>query len=100
MQAEAAAEAKLKGPHAFPLERLLGIFWELHAATGEAALDSAERRDLQSADVLLQISSLVSLRFLSQASSLLVCTGLYPLTGVLLACPGPGHDCIDWFTGD
>jgi hypothetical protein len=68
VQAEAAAEAKLRGPHAFALERLLGIFWELRAAQGGGIPSAAaERADLQSADVLMQISSLVSLRFLSLA---------------------------------
>ena len=35
IQAEAAAEAKLKGPHAFPLERALATFWELRNALDE-----------------------------------------------------------------
>ena len=80
----------MKGPHAFPLERLLGIFWELHAATGDEAPDEAERRDLQSADVLMQISSLVSLRFLSQASS---CCSLLrcPLLRAMRGSHDPPH---------
>lgn len=66
MQAEAAAEAKLKGPHAFPLERALATFWELRNALDEEPASTAEQRDRQSGDLLTQISSLVSMRFLSQ----------------------------------
>ncbi|CAL8467061.1 g6597 [Coccomyxa elongata] len=69
-QAEAAAEAKLRGPHTFPLERLMGTYWELLYAQGEhqgVCPNAEEHRDALSADVFLQISSLVSLRFLSQA---------------------------------
>ncbi len=69
IKAEAAAEAKLRGPHTFPLERLMGTYWELLYAQGEhqgVCPNTEEHRDALSADVFLQISSLVSLRFLSQ----------------------------------
>lgn len=66
VQAEAAAEAKLKGPHAFPLERALATFWELRSALDEEPAGVAEQRDRQSGDLLTQISSLVAMRFLSQ----------------------------------
>ncbi|KAK9916502.1 hypothetical protein WJX75_003462 [Coccomyxa subellipsoidea] len=66
-QAESAAEAKLRGPHTFPLERLMATYWELRYAQGDTCPNSEEHQDAQSADVFLQISSLVSLRFLSQA---------------------------------
>ncbi|EIE26725.1 hypothetical protein COCSUDRAFT_59242 [Coccomyxa subellipsoidea C-169] len=66
-QAESAAEAKLRGPHSFPLERLMATYWELRYAQGDTCPNAEEHRDAQSADVFLQISSLVSLRFLSQA---------------------------------
>ena len=74
-------EAKLRGPHPFPLERLLNICWALldadAAASDEAPpLDGVER---QSAEAFMQISSLVSLQLLSQAS-----------------CPRPAR----WFAGD
>ena len=66
-------EAKLRGPHPFPLERLLNICWALldadAAASDEAPpLDGVER---QSAEAFMQISSLVSLQLLSQARQLL-----------------------------
>ena len=66
VQAEAAAEAKLKGPHAFLLERALATFWELRGALDEEPAGAAEQRDRQSGDLLTQISSLVAMRFLSQ----------------------------------
>ena len=68
MQAEAAAEAKLRGPHAFPLERLLATFWELRSAQDEEPPGTAEQRDAHSGDLFMEISSLVSMRFLSQVS--------------------------------
>ena len=70
VQAEAATEAKLKGPHAFPLERALATFWELRNALDEQPAGAAEQRDRQSGDLLMQISSLVSMRFLSQVDLL------------------------------
>lgn len=70
MQAEAAAEAKLRGPHAFPLERMLATFWELRSAQDEEPAGAAEQRDAQSGDLFMEISSLVSMRFLSQVRAL------------------------------
>ncbi|CAK0734650.1 hypothetical protein CVIRNUC_000462 [Coccomyxa viridis] len=67
-QAEAAAEAKLRGPHAFPLERMLATFWELRSAQDEEPAGAAEQRDAQSGDLFMEISSLVSMRFLSQVT--------------------------------
>ena len=69
LQAEAAAEAKLRGPHVFPLERMLATFWELRAAQDEAPPGAAEQRDAQSGDLFMEISSLVSMRFLSQVTA-------------------------------
>lgn len=66
MQAEAAAEAKLRGPHSFPLERLLATFWELRYGLSEDCISRDELEDAQSNEVMMQVSSLVSLRFLSQ----------------------------------
>ena len=68
LQAEAAAEAKLRGPHAFPLERMLATFWELRSAQDEEPAGVAEQQDAQSGDLFMEISSLVSMRFLSQVS--------------------------------
>lgn len=73
-QTEEAHAAKLKGRHAFGLERLLALFWSLTEeqaalASGDDAevLGSAGPRDeLQSAEVLVQVASLVSMRLLSQ----------------------------------
>ena len=70
LQAEAAAEAKLRGPHAFPLERMLATFWELRSAQDEVPAGAAEQQDAQSGDLFMEISSLVSMRFLSQVSAL------------------------------
>ncbi len=71
-------EAKLRGPHPFPLERLLSICWALldadAAASDEAPpLDGVER---QSAEAFMQISSLVSLQLLSQARCFLLALSL------------------------
>ena len=76
-------EAKLRGPHPFPLERLLAICWALldadTAVSDEAPpLDGVER---QSAEAYMQISSLVSLQLLSQAR---------PLTAQRPTCQGIG----------
>jgi len=69
VQAEAAAEAKLRGPHTFLLERMVATFWELRNALDEEPANRAEQRDAQSGDPFMQISSLVSMRFLSQVSA-------------------------------
>ncbi|KAL4457995.1 hypothetical protein ABPG75_012860 [Micractinium tetrahymenae] len=77
-QAEAAVEAKLRGPHSFPLERLLHIFWAIFAhhdaedeeegREGEGDERREAQRVMQQAEVLHQVSSLVSLRLLDQCS--------------------------------
>ena len=69
-QAEHAKDAQLKGPNAFPQERLLSYFWNLlrsEAADDEAAAcDERAVHQQQSAEVFLLLRSLVSLRLLSQ----------------------------------
>lgn len=69
-QAEAALEARLRGPHSFPLERLLHIFWAVFAH--HDAEDEGERQEAQrvmrQGEVLHQVSSLLSLRLLDQCS--------------------------------
>ncbi len=73
-QTEETHVAKLKGRHPFGLERLLALFWilaEEHTvlATGkdDGALGGTLPPDeLQSAQVLVHVSSLVSMRLLSQ----------------------------------
>ena len=60
---EAATEAALQGPHAFPLERLLSIFWHLMRAEAEQQLSAAAEL---SAEVFSQIASLTCLRLLVQ----------------------------------
>ncbi|PRW18369.1 origin recognition complex subunit 5-like [Chlorella sorokiniana] len=74
-QVEAAVEAKLRGPHAFPLERLLQIFHAIYAdhdaddEEEEGGQDLEEtHRVMQQAEVLQQVSSLVLLRLLEQVS--------------------------------
>ena len=70
VQAEHAREAQLKGPNAFPQERLLSYFWNLlriEAADDEAAAcDERAAHQQQSAEVIMLLRSLVSLRLLSQ----------------------------------
>ena len=53
-----------KGPRSFVLERLLSVFWGLLRAEADLQLALAAAT---SAEVFCQISSLVSLRLLSQA---------------------------------
>ena len=48
----------------------MATYWELRYAQGDTCPNSEEHQDAQSADVFLQISSLVSLRFLSQVGPL------------------------------
>lgn len=94
---EAGTEALLKGPHAFPLERLLHIFYALYAAHEDSAAGKSpdgepdggpasqlghslaggwKRRsgwdrdypaEMMSADVLMALQSLVTLRMLGVA---------------------------------
>lgn len=100
MQVEAGTEALLKGPHAFPLERMLHIFYALYSAHEESAAgrspdgepddvpaagpgrspSSVWKRqpewatgggdypvEMMSADVLMALQSLVTLRMLGVA---------------------------------
>ena len=66
VQVEVASEAALHGPHAFPLERLLSIFWHLMRAESDHKFSASEE---QSSDIFGQIASLTCLRLLVQASS-------------------------------
>ena len=59
---ENSKEAALKGPHSFTLARMLAVFWHLMRAEGGVESES----DLHTADIFMQISSLVSLRLLSR----------------------------------
>lgn len=80
---EAAAEAVLRGPHSFPLERLLHIFYCMYGHHGmgdddyeeesEEREESRKRmaREVQSAEVLMQLSTLVSQRLLSVSGNIL-----------------------------
>ena len=61
-QVEATKEGQFHGGHSFALERLLYVFWQLLRLQG---VDGPEE---QSADIFTQLSSLVSLRFLSQVA--------------------------------
>ncbi|KAK9809599.1 hypothetical protein WJX73_006476 [Symbiochloris irregularis] len=64
-QVETATEAAMQGPHAFPLERLLSIFWHLMRAEAEQQLSPAAEL---AAEVFGQIASLTCLRLLVQVS--------------------------------
>ena len=64
VQVESSREAALRGPHSFPLARLLAVFWHLMRTEGGVETNA----DLQAGDVFMQISSLVSLRLLSRVS--------------------------------
>lgn len=65
MQVELAREAALKGPHSFPVERLLSAFWHLLRSGGEGD-DEDPAQGLNSRDTFVQITSLVSLKLLSR----------------------------------
>eukprot|EP00887_Chlorella_sp_A99_P001473 scaffold8.g1473.t1 len=69
-QVEAELEAKLRGPHSFPLERLLQIFFALYGKEGEEEGDGRReaRRTMLQGEVLMQVPSLVALRLLSQSA--------------------------------
>lgn len=85
-QAEAALEATLKGPHSFPLERLLHIFYCIYEQHGpendgdegqSGHGGAATRHEVQRAEVQMQLSTLVSLRLLSASSSDVLEGGTY-----------------------
>lgn len=96
-QAEAAVEARLRGPHTFPLERLLHIFWAIFAHhegdeegegwQGDADNRQEARRVMQQGEVLHQVASLLSLRLLDQC-------GGDALEGQLYRC-NLGEDVAD-----
>ncbi len=124
-QAEAAKEAQLKGPHNFPLQRLLlilrvlarnegqaqeellavpgghGGVAQLLAGPGQAAGGGCW---LDSSDVLMQVSSLVSMKLLQQVSGaraggragVCVCgsKGAVAVQEDALLCPGALHTCF------
>ena len=62
-QAEAAKEARLRGPQAFPLERLLAVYWALLRAHVDAPQPAAAE---QSAELHMQLATMVELRLLSR----------------------------------
>jgi origin recognition complex subunit 5 len=88
-QTEAATENMLKGPHSFPLERLLHIFYciyDQHCAEdtiengSEAsanAKNAAAAHEVQRAEVQMQVSTLVALRLLSVSGGDLLEGGMY-----------------------
>ena len=61
-QVENAKEAALKGPHSFPLERLLAVFWHLQRQEDDDDTSSSPH----DAELFVQMASLVSLRLLSK----------------------------------
>ncbi|KAH7618813.1 putative Origin recognition complex subunit 5 [Nannochloris sp. 'desiccata'] len=89
-QTEAATENLLKGPHSFPLERLLHIFYCIYdqhcAEDGDfnddidgvaAPRNAAAAHEVQRAEVQMQISTLVALRLLSVSGGDLLEGGIY-----------------------
>ncbi|KAL4853474.1 putative DNA helicase MCM9 [Chlorella vulgaris] len=112
-QVEAAVEAKLRGPHSFPLERLLHVFYALfgqHDAEDEQEGGSQsqrqgrgdggggrgaaelEQRDMQQADVLQQVTSLVALRLLEQCGGDVLDGQLYRCNLGEAAAEALGHN--------
>ena len=63
--AESALEAELRGPHSFPLERLLHIFYNIYNENDEDSEYS--RKTMEGAEVLMQITTLCTLRLLAQS---------------------------------
>jgi len=88
-QTEAATVNMLKGPHSFPLERLLHIFYCIYdqhcAENGEnddsagvaAPRNAAAAHEVQRAEVHMQVSTLVALRLLSVSGGDLLEGGIY-----------------------
>lgn len=94
-----ANEAALHGPHAFPLERLLSIFWQLMRAEADVQLNAMGE---QAADIFSQIASLTCLRLLIQVLCLgspgQQCTATF-LTQCLCVCgcySASGSGCMIW----
>lgn len=73
VQAEAARETLLRGPLAFPQERLLSYFWNLLKSEGDndegSSWNEAAAFQQQSAEVFMLLRSLVSLRLLTQVQT-------------------------------
>ncbi len=88
-QTEAATENMLKGPHSFPLERLLHIFYciyDQHCVEDEVddgpdgpsgPRNAAAAHEVQRAEVQMQVSTLVALRLLSVSGGDVLEGGLY-----------------------
>jgi origin recognition complex subunit 5 len=85
-QTEAATENMLKGPHSFPLERLLHIFYciyDQHCAEDnpndgiDGPRNAAAAHEVQRAEVHMQVSTLVALRLLSVSGGDLLEGGIY-----------------------
>lgn len=72
-QAEAAKEARLRGPQAFPLERLLAVYWALLRGHVDAPQPAAAE---QSAELHMQLATMVELRLLSRVPPLFLAMGL------------------------
>ena len=66
-QAEAAKEARLRGPQAFALERLLAVYWALLRSHVDAPQPAAAE---QSAELHMQLATMVELRLLSRVPPL------------------------------
>ena len=66
-QAEAAKEARLRGPQAFALERLLAVYWALLRSHVDAPQPAAAE---QSAELHMQLATMVELRLLSHVPPL------------------------------
>ena len=81
VQAEKAGARWLKGPHTFALERLLSVFWALLRAEADTPLTPQAEA---SADILCLVSTLVTVRLLSQVRS---AAGVHEH-----GCPGGWHD--------
>ena len=75
IQAEGAREALLRGPLAFPQERLLSYFWNILKNEGvnvdeAGSWSEASAFQQQSAEVFMLLRSLVSLRLLTQVPTM------------------------------
>ena len=77
---ENAREAALRGPHSFPVERMLAVFW--HLLTSEE--DDGGNASQQAGDVFTQITSLVSLRLLSRVRVVQIIKSLIHICGIAL----------------
>lgn len=64
VQVELVRETALIGPHAFSLERMLAVFWQLLKGEDDPDMSSAEL----SAGVHMQIATLTALKLLTRVS--------------------------------